>query len=210
MLNEKKLLVRYGKKLVEEGLTKGTGGNLSIYNPDKNLIAITPSGLNYYETNIEDIVVADLDGNIIYGHRKPSSELPMHIEVYKQRNDILALVHTHSVFSTVIATLNEPLPACNYLLAHVGPRVNCAKYASFGSLELAKNAVEAMGDNYAVLLANHGLLTAGISMEEAFSRAVTVEHVAEIYYRTRSIGKPKILDDKEMDYMMEKFKTYGK
>ncbi len=202
-------IVEYGKKLITSGLTKGTGGNLSIYNRERKLMAISPSGLDYFETAPEDVVIMDLEGNIVDGSRKPSSEFALHSIFYKNRSDIDAVIHTHSVFSTVLATLREGLPASSYLVAYSGMDVRCAEYASFGSSELADNAYEAMKDRYAVFLANHGLVAGALDLPNAFNIAEEIEHCAEIYYRARSIGKPMILDEDEMRKMIKKFQTYG-
>jgi len=206
---EREELVDYGKKLIKSGLTKGTGGNLSIYNRERNLVAISPSGMDYFKTKMEDIVILDLEGNIVEGKNKPSSEYQMHLIFYKNRKDIGALVHTHSVYSTVLATLREGLPASNYLLASAGPNIRCAEYASYGTEELGENALVAMEDRYGVFLANHGLIAGGYNLEEAFNIAEEIEHCAEIYVKARAIGSPVILPRREMESMMERFKTYG-
>ena len=206
---EREQIVEYGKKLITSGLTKGTGGNISIYNREHNLMAISPSGIDYFETKPEDIVVLNLEGEIVEGTRKPSSELGMHSIFYQRREDINAIVHTHSPFCTTISALNWDLPAASYLVAYAGPNVRCAKYATFGTEELAENAFEAMKDRRAVLLANHGLLAGAHDLINAFNIAEEIEFSAEIYYRAKSIGEPVILPEQEMQLMLEKFKTYG-
>ena len=117
---ERKKIVKYGKKLIESGLTKGTGGNISIYNEEENLMAISPSGIDYFETEPEDVTVLDLDGNIVDGDRKPSSEYPMHKIFYEKRDDIKAVVHAHSMYSTTISTLRWDIPALSYLVPFGG------------------------------------------------------------------------------------------
>ncbi|MBO1265440.1 L-fuculose-phosphate aldolase [Proteiniclasticum sp. SCR006] len=209
MERERKEIVEYGKKLITSGLTKGTGGNISIFNREENLMAISPSGIDYFETNPEDVVIMDLDGKVVDGDKKPSSEYAMHSIFYKKRDDIDAVVHTHSVYSTVLATLRTGLPASSYLVAFSGLDVRCAEYASFGTKELAENAFKAMEDRYAVFLANHGLLTGAQDLANAFNKAEEIEHCAEVYYRAKSIGDPVILDEEEMYRMIEKFNTYG-
>lgn len=209
MEKERRLIVEYGKRLVSHGLTKGTSGNLSIFNRDEKLMAISPSGMDYYEIEPEDIVILDVEGNIVDGHRKPSSEVELHRIFYKKREDILAIVHTHSMYSTVLACLNWSLPPVHYVLASAGMDVKCAEYATFGSRELAENAYKAMEGRKAVLLANHGLLTGGKDLGEAFSIAESVEYCAELYYRAKSIGDPKLIPDEEMEVVFEKFKSYG-
>jgi L-fuculose-phosphate aldolase len=203
-------VVAYCKKLIISGLTKGTGGNISIYNREEKLMAISPSGIDYFETEPEDIVIIDINGKIIDSKRKPSSEHELHRIFYKNRQDISAVVHTHSVYSSVLATLREPLPASSYLVAFSGLDVQCAPYASFGSMELAELTFEAMVDRNAVLMANHGLLTGGKDILNAFNIAEQIEHCAEVYVKARSIGTPVILDNKEMEKMIRVFNdSYG-
>ena len=206
---EREKIVEYGKKLIKSGLTKGTGGNLSIYNEEEELMAISPSGIDYFEIKPEDIVIMDLDGEIIEGERKPSSEYAMHKIFYEKRDDIKSVIHTHSIYATTISILNEKLPAAHYMIALAGLDVRCAEYATYGTIELANNAFEAMKDRNAVLLANHGLLAGADCIENAFNTTEEIEFVAETYYRAKSIGDPVILADEEMEKMQEKFKTYG-
>ncbi len=203
-------IVKYGNKMLESNLTTGSGGNLSIYNREANLVAISPSGLPYYETRPEDIVIVNLQGEIIEGKLQPSSELNMHLIFYKNRPDVNAVMHTHSVFATTISCLNEEIPAVHYLVAFGGNKIPCADYATYGTQELAENAWQSMGSKYQVgLLANHGLLAVANDMSAAFNSAEEIEFAAELYYRTRAIGEPVILNESEMDLMQEKFKTYG-
>ena len=207
---EREQIVEYGKKLITSGLTKGTGGNISIFDREKGLMAISPSGIDYFETLPEDVVITDLDGNVAEGNRKPSSELDMHRIFYQKREDINAVVHAHSMFSTTLATLRWSLPAANYYIAIAGGKdVRCAEYAAFGTMELAQNAFEAMKDRYACFLANHGLLTGSRDLPNAFMIAEEIERIAESYYRAKSIGEPVLLTDTEVDEMLVKFKSYG-
>lgn len=206
---ERKDIVEYCQKLLHTGLTKGTGGNISIYNRKKELMAISPSGIDYDKLVPEDVVVLDLEYNIIAGNRKPSSELAMHSIFYEKRDDIDAVVHTHSTFAKTLSSLRWGLPAVSYLVAYAGKNVRCAEYASFGTKELAENAFKAMEDRKAVILANHGLLTGASDIANAFNIAEEIEFCAEVYYRAKSIGEPIILDDEEMTRMDEAFKTYG-
>ena len=204
-------IIVYGKKLVEAKLTTGTGGNLSICDRKSNLMGITPSGIDYFKITPEQIVLIDVEtGEIVDGNSVPSSECDMHRILYKYRTDVNAVIHTHANFATTISCLNQPLPAVHYLVAFAGPDVRCAPYASYGTVDLAKNAFEAMKDRKACLLANHGLLAAGVNLAEAFAITETIEFCCELYYRAKSIGEPVILPEEEMLYMMERFKDYGK
>ena len=209
LLEERKEIVEYGRQLVTSKLTKGTGGNLSIFNREEGLMAISPSGIDYFDIRPEDVVVVDLDGKIIDGDRKPSSELDMHLIFYQKRKDIDAIIHTHTVFATTISCLNITLPPVHYMIALAGPDVRCAKYATYGTKELAENAFEAMVDRKAVLLANHGLLAGAKDLANAFNITEEIEYCAELYYRAKSIGQPVILPEDEMKTMLKKFKNYG-
>lgn len=208
---EREDVVKYCRMLIEHGLTKGTGGNISIFDRDQGLFAISPSGIDYFETEPEDVVVMDLEGKTVDGKRKPSSEHELHRIFYTGRDDINAVVHTHSVYSTVLAVLREELPASSYLVAYAGgPNVRCGEYASFGTPELAKVTFEAMKDRKAALMANHGLIAGGKDILNAFNIAEQIEGCAEVYIKARSVGTPVILDDQEMEKMVEVFEhSYG-
>lgn len=209
MKNEREQIVEYGKKLIDANLTKGTGGNLSIFNREKQLMAISPSGIDYFKIKPEDVVILDLEGNKVDGDKSPSSEYEMHRIFYGNRTDIDAIIHTHTMYATTIACLNWELPPVHYMVALAGLNVRCAKYATYGTKELAENAFEAMKDRNAVLLANHGLLAGAKDLANAFNITEEIEYCAELYYRTKCIGEPVILSEEEMTLMLDKFKTYG-
>lgn len=208
MLEERELIVKHGKKLITNNLTTGSGGNISIFNREKGLVAVSPSGLDYFETSIEDIVIVDLEGNIVEGNLKPSSETGMHLIFYKNRKDANAIVHTHSKFATAISCMGWNLEPVHYLIGFAGYDVKCAKYDTYGSKELAQNALDAIGDRNAVLLGNHGLIALGTDIQRAFSTAEHLEFVSEIYYLTKTLGQPNLLSEAQMDEVMKKFNTY--
>ena len=207
--SERKKIVEFGKKLVTCNLTHGTGGNLSIANRRRKLVAISPSGIEYLKTKPDDVVVTDMTGNTVDGRRKPSSEINFHLALYDVRPDIQAVVHTHSVYATTIACLGSELPAVHYMVGVCGNKVPLAPYATYGSKELARIAAEAIGSYNAVLLANHGLITVGTDIGAAFACAEAVEFVARIYCQAKTLGEPVVLSDQEMDTVIAKFKTYG-
>lgn len=209
MQKARKSLIKYGIKICQAGLTKGTGGNLSVFDRENGLMAITPSGIDFFQITPEDIVILDLEGNTVEGTRKPSSEWEMHLLQYKTRTDIDAVIHAHTKYATVLACLHEELPATHYMIAVAGENVRVADYASFGTHELAVNAAEAMKDRKAVLLANHGILAGEKDLLHAFNVIEEVEYCAEINVIARSIGDPIILPTQEMQHMAEKFQSYG-
>ncbi len=208
---ERKEIVKFGKKLLTSGLTAGTGGNLSVANRRKNLIAITPSGVDYLEMSPEDVVLVGMEGGLIETSKyKPSSELLFHLALYRKRRDIQAVVHTHSVYATTLATLGWEIPPFHYLVAYSGKKVPLASYATFGSEQLARNVSDAIGDNHAVLIGSHGVVTVGATLAKAFEAAEIIEYVARVYYLAKSLGEPAILSDEEMNTVIEKFKGYGR
>ena len=207
---EREMIVAYGKRMLSAGLTRGTGGNLSIYDRNLELMAITPSGIPYEEIEAEDIMIMKLDGTIVEGNKTPSSEHAMHEIVYRTREDVGAMLHVHSTFAVTLACLNEDLPAVDYMVAYSrGRSVKCAPYASFGTTDLAVNALKTMGNQNAVLLANHGMNVVGPDLPKAFAIAEQLEFCAELYVRARTIGKPVILPDDEMDQMVKRFIQAG-
>lgn len=211
MLLEKERVevVEFGKRMINYGLTTGTGGNISVLNREKGLYAISPSGMDYFETKPEDVVIMDLTGNVVDGKRKPSSEHALHRIFYVNRPEIGAVVHTHSTYSTVLATLGEKLPASNYLVALAGTEVPCAPYASFGTQELAEVTFEAMKGYKAALMQNHGLITGDATLLDAMNIAEQIEQCCKVYVIARSIGNPIILPENEMQRMIEKFSGTG-
>jgi len=206
---QRKAIVGFGLKMVESGLTTGTGGNLSIIDRETGQVAVSPSGIEYAVLQPEDVVLTDLDGNIQSENCKPSSELGFHLSIYRQREDVQAIVHTHSPYATTMACLGWEIPAVHYLVGFAGKKVPIAPYATFGTPELARSVAENIGEFNALLLANHGLVAVGQNIDAAFAAAEEIEFVARIYYQTRNIGKPVILPEEEMEAVLEKFKTYG-
>jgi len=207
--NERETVVRFGNKLITSGLTTGTGGNLSILNREQGIAAISPSGMEYSEMKLEDVVILDMDGNVVEGRKKPSSEYGFHLALYKKRMDVCSVVHTHSPYATTMACLHWEIPAVHYLVGFSGDKVPVAPYATFGTEELAQNITMTIKNYNAVLMANHGMLAVGDSISRAFAVAEEIEFVARIYYQTKCVGLPPLIPKKEMDRVLEKFKTYG-
>jgi len=195
--------------LLNAGLTNGTSGNVSIFNRKEQLVAISPSGVRFDILQLEDISIVDLEGNLIEG-LKPSSELQMHLTFYKNRDDVSAIIHGHTIYATTVACLRNDLPAIDYMIAVAGGNnVRCADYATFGTSELAENALEAMKGRKAVLLANHGLITGAETIQNAYNIAEQIEYISQLYIKAKSVGDPVILPDEEMVKMVELFKDYG-
>lgn len=210
MEETRRQLAECGRQMSAAGLSTGTSGNLSVYDPAEGLMAITPSGLDYFSVTPADVVVTDLDARVVEGERKPSSEWALHTLFYRRHPAARAVVHTHSMFCTTLSVLGQPLTAVHYAIAaaHTG-EVPCAPYRLFGTEALARQAVETCGDGRAVLLGNHGLVVWGESLQEAYALAREMEFVAELQWRAAAVGTPTVLSAEQMDAAMERFKTYG-
>ena len=207
---ERKEIVEYGKELIRQHLTSGTGGNISIYNREEDLMAISPSGIGYFETEPEDVVVMKLDGTVVDGNRKPSSEFDLHVALYREKPEITAVVHTHSMFCTVFSCLNRPLEAVHYILADAQvDTVPVAPYVTYGTKELAEAVQNTIGESHACLMANHGMITCGRTLKSAFSLARECEWIAELQWRCLCVGTPNILPSEEMKVVLDKFRNYG-
>ncbi|MGE4549503.1 MAG: L-fuculose-phosphate aldolase [Intestinibacillus sp.] len=205
---EREQVVEYGKKLIETGLTVGTFGNISVYNPEKNLMAISPSGMDYYKTEPEDIVVLTPEGEKVDGNAKPSSEYDLHRIFYLKRPGIRAVIHAHSPFATTLACMQWSIPPLHYIVGYSGREVPCIPYVQFGTYELAEAALAGMGENHAVLLGNHGLITVGSALRFTLDIAQQVEFAAQLYYRCRALGEPKLLTEEQMAVVLNAFESY--
>ena len=201
---EREQLIEYGKKMIELGITVGTFGNISVFNRKENLFAITPSGCDYFKTKPEDIVILTPDGEKVDGDRKPSSEVDMHRIFYQKREDVNAVIHTHSVYATTLACMHMPIEPIHYVIAYSGQDVPCIPYVQFGTYELAEAAYKAMGnDHNACLLGNHGLLSVGNTLSFTLDVAQQIEFLAQIYYNTLLVGKGKKLTHDEIDVVIK-------
>lgn len=210
MEEEREQIVYYGKKMSSSGLTNGTSGNISIFDPVRQLMAISPTGIGYFETTKEDIVVMDLDGNIVDGERKPSSEHELHATIYRMDKRANAIVHAHSIYCTTFACLRQPIVAAHYLIAGAESDViPCIDYATYGSNELAEIVDKANVKGLAMLLANHGMVAIGKTLSKAFNVAENVEWCAEILWRCKAIGNPVLLSESEIDNVIKSFGSYG-
>lgn len=207
---ERELLVQYGRKLLESGLVKGSGGNLSIFNRSEGLIAVTPSGLDYPKTLPRDIIILDLQGKVREAEEglKPTSEVSLHLTIYRDRPDVSAIVHTHSLHATALSCRGEDLKPVHYLAALGGRRVLCTPYHTYGSEELAAACLDYLQGNFAVLLGNHGLVTVADSLAAAFSKAEHLEYVAELQCLTRGLGGARELTEAEMEEVMVKLEVF--
>jgi L-fuculose-phosphate aldolase len=193
------------------GINVNTSGNVSARcarGPRAGFV-ITPSGVAYCELAPADLVFVD-SAEAMIGARRPSSEWRFHFAIYAARDDVGAIVHTHSPHATALACQQLDIPSFHYMVAVAGGSdIRCAPYATFGTQELADHALAALENRNACLLAHHGVIACGADLARAFALAVEVENLARTYIAVRSLGSPKLLADDEMRRVLERFATYG-
>jgi L-fuculose-phosphate aldolase len=219
---EREEIVRACRKLSAAGLVVGTAGNVSVLAGD--LVAVTPSGVDYAELAAGDVGVHRLDGTPVEARLAPTSELPLHLAVYGAYagagagpdagpeagpGAAAAIVHTHSVAATAVATLADELPPIHYYVAMFGGTVRVAPYATYGTDELASNAVQALRGRTACLLGSHGAVAVGPDLKTAYDRAVYLEWVCDVYLRAAAAGTPRLLPPAEIDAVAAKLAGYG-
>ena len=206
MKNElKEKLLHVTKKCYEKKLLTGISGNVSCFDRTSGIIAITPSSLPYDEMEAADIVCIDIEGNILSGPGRPSSEWPMHTLVYKERPDISAQIHTHSTYATAFAVNNLGIPVVLIEMVPVlGGDVLVAEFALPGSAQVGQNALKVLKERSVCLLANHGVLAVGESLEQAYLRAACVEEVSKVYSIALNNGSVNILSDEIVSLMKGK------
>jgi L-fuculose-phosphate aldolase len=201
-------LIATARRMSELGLTPGMSGNVSVRTPTGMLV--TPSGMPYGELVPDDAVEVKPDGSMRAGQRAPTSEWQLHRDILGARPDVGAIVHTHSLFCTTIACLRREIPAIHYMVVLAGSdAIPCADYATFGSAELALNAVVALRGGKACLLANHGMVALGETLAHALRLAAEVETLAAQYWHAAQLGTPHVLDRDELIKVRAKFAGYG-
>jgi L-fuculose-phosphate aldolase len=207
----RELIVQMGKEMCQKNLTVGTWGNISVRDAATGNIFLTPSGMDYKTCTSSDIVVFDEKGNTISGERKPSIEKDLHLSIYNKRKDVNAVVHSHPIYSSVFSVVQKSIPVITEECAQIiGEEVICAKYALPGTEELAKYAVEALGNNNAVLLSSHGAVCVGPDIEFAFKVSDVLEKTAQICILSKLIGEPRIIPKEDIIIMQDFVKnSYG-
>lgn len=210
MQNARENLLAITLELAELGLNKGTSGNASIRCVDGFLV--TPSGMSIKEMMPDSMVHMRFDGSFEQIKlNKPSSEWRFHRDIFLNRPEVNAIIHTHSMFASTLSTFRRDMPAFHYMIALCGgDSIRCAPYALFGTQQLSDNAIIALQDRKACLLSNHGMIAVGETLEKALSIAQEVETLCEQYLHALQVGKPHILTQQEMLEVQEKFKNYGK
>jgi len=189
-------LVSYSARLLADGLAVGSAGNMSVR--AGGIVAITPSGIGYDDMRPDDVCVVALDGTQVDGLETPSSETPMHLAIYAATS-AAAVVHTHSPEVVALSAARSELPAIHYAITGLGGPVRVAPYVRFGSAGLAAAAVAALDGRRAVILRNHGAVTYGRDLAQAYDRALLLEWLARTYRLALSYGEPAILSAAELD-----------
>jgi L-ribulose-5-phosphate 4-epimerase len=193
-INIKEQILQYAQRMHSDGLVAGTSGNISIFDSDERVMAITPSSEDYMEMTLNSIVVMDLKGNIIEGKNRPSSEYRMHTEIYKNRQDIKSVVHTHSPYATGFAVLHEPVPVILIeMLPWLKGEIPVCEFALPGTSELGVEALKVLVSCHACLISNHGVLAVGENIQKAYMRAIYTEDAARIYHIAKSVGEPVLV-----------------
>jgi len=195
------------QQLAKLGLNRGTSGNASVRLDDHFLI--TPSGMAAETLTINDMVEVNMAGQTIDAG-KPSSEWRFHRDIYEARPEVNAVVHTHAMFATSLSCLRKDIPPFHYMIAVAGGQdIRCADYALFGTQALSNAAITALKDRKACLLANHGMIAVGKTLQQAVDIAIEVETLCEQYWRALQVGSPHLLSNDEMAEVFEQFKDYG-
>ena len=195
--SERTVVVQAAQQLLRLGLVAATSGNVSLRlegDEKEGLIAVTPASTDYETMTPEDIVIVDYDVDVIEGDAVPSSESLTHVAVYKARSDISAVIHTHSIYASVLAVAGVPLPPIlDELVAYLGGPVEVAEYGFPSSEDLGEKAIQAMGERNAVFIRNHGVLAAGRDMPDALRACELVERAAQIYIQAQALGNVRTL-----------------
>jgi len=209
--NLKKNIVDLCKILLKEKHVIGSAGNVSVRVKDDEyeFVLITPSNVKYTEIKPEDILIIDMEGKVIEGDRNPSVEKQMHLSVFKERDDVNAIIHAHSIYSTVLSTLNLSLPPImEELVPYIGGEVLCAEYGEAGTEELAEGVIKDLGERNAVFLSNHGNLCCGSHLEGAYTVLQYLERGAKIYYLAKLVKDPNLLPEDTVDYEIDIFDIF--
>ena len=201
-------LVATARRTVADGLVVGTSGNVSVRVGDT--VLVTPSGVPYERLAPDDVTGVDLDGRQILGTLVPTSELPMHLAVYRTTG-ALAVVHTHAVHATAVSTLVSELPLIHYMAAALGGPVRVAPYATYGTDELAENMLRALADRSGCLLRNHGTVTHGATLAQAYDRTAQLEWMCRLWLTASSVPglAPSLLSREQLTEVEERLRGYG-
>jgi len=196
-------------ELPRHNLVVWTSGNVSVRDQETGLVVIKPSGVKFEELRPEKMVVVDMDGEVIEGVLKPSSDTGSHLYIYRHIPDVHGVVHTHSNYATAFAALGKPIPPVLTAIAdEFGGPIPCGGFALIGGDEIGKEVVESIGHSLACLLQNHGVFTVGSTGEEALKAAVMVEDVARTTWLALQIGLPKEILPEDIARMHTRYQEF--
>ncbi|XMA36563.1 class II aldolase/adducin family protein [Streptomyces albogriseolus] len=201
-------VVGAARRTVADGLVVGTSGNVSVRVGDT--VLVTPSGVPYDRLRPADVTGVDLTGRQVLGTLVPTSELPLHLAVYRE-TDARAVVHTHAVHATAASTLVDQLPPIHYMTAALGGPVRVARYATYGTPELAAHTLRALEDRTGCLLRNHGTLTYGATLDQAYDRTAQLEWMCRVWLTASSVPElsPSLLSAGQLAEVGERLRGYG-
>ena len=207
----KEELVELHLELPKNNLVVWTGGNISARDPETGLVAIKASGIRYEEMGPEHMVVLDLDGKVVEGKFKPSSDVYTHLYIYKHRPDVGGVVHTHSAYATAFAAVNKPIPVVLTAIAdEFGGPIPCGGFALIGDETIGKVVVGAIGKSPAVLLKNHGVFTIGKNARSALKAAIMTEDNAKTVWLALQIGVPDEIPPEDVEKLHHRYtNVYG-
>ena len=205
LASQRQTIARHAQRLRPDGLVVGVAGNISARAGAQ--VAITPRGLDYDELTPEIVAVVELEGGAVEGEFAPSTELPMHLAIYR-RTGAQAIVHTHAPYATALSMVLDEIPPVHYLLAELGGPVRTAPYATPGSEQLAAYVERALEGRSAALLQSHGTIAIGETVERAYARTLILESIAAAYHRARMVGEPRLLSAAELDRVAEGLREY--
>ena len=206
MTNLKNNIVHASKKTLDLGLNCGSEGNVSVRR--KDTVFITPSGIETDSLNESLISEVDINGHV-KNNKKPSSEILMHLYIYRNRPEISSIVHCHSIWASILSCSRKKIPSFHYMVAEFGGNdIKCAEYATFGTRKLANNVLKVLKDRNGCLISNHGQLTIANNLKDALNLAVSLEKLSKQYYFSSFLKGNKILSGKEMHKVLELFKDY--
>jgi L-ribulose-5-phosphate 4-epimerase len=207
----RELLSELHQELPRNELVKWTGGNISVRDPETGYVVIKPSGVRYEVLKAKHMVVVDLDGNIVEGDLKPSSDTASHLYIYRHRPDVNGIVHTHSPYASAFAAVGKPIPVVLTAIAdEFGCPIPCGGFALIGSEAIGKVVLESIGDSPAVLLKNHGVFTVGVTVVKAVQAAVMTEDVAKTVWLAMQIGAPDEIPPADVALLHDRYtNVYG-
>ena len=199
------------QELVLNGLVVWTGGNISARDPGTDRVVIKPSGVRYDDLTADKLVVVDLDGRVLEGELRPSSDTATHLYIYRHRQDVCGIVHTHSTFATAFAAVGKPIPAVlTAICDEFGGPIPVGGFAPIGGEEIGQEVVKSIGDSRAILMQNHGVFTIGDNATSAVKSAVMVEDAARTVYHALQLGEPIPISPEDIERLNRRYREeYG-